>query len=223
MRKDLAKVLVERPRTGGQYVKNPKYLKHRGKIEEAPSRVGMSRRSRELGYDGKELSDNLQPLKRMLKKWVGRSWDKFYSELCQVFDKRKTMNAHIFGHLMSEVNTSAQYIGGKYYEVPRYHYGGRIVLPVSEGSYQYYVDRFHILREVKKKKKQRPAKPLTEFDYHGKRYALVDGIWYEYTHEVRKERDYISGLSYDCEVVKKRQLSSNELKMYKIQNEKEDI
>jgi hypothetical protein len=51
----------------------------------------------------KEFTDVLSPVKRWLDKQVGRPWNKAYSDLCQVLDKRKLTHKHVFEHVFQYV------------------------------------------------------------------------------------------------------------------------
>jgi hypothetical protein len=51
----------------------------------------------------KEFSDLLGPLRRYLRKQVGRPWDKLWSEITQTLDSRSLTGQHIFDHIRWEV------------------------------------------------------------------------------------------------------------------------
>src|SRR5439155_25177038 len=54
-------------------------------------------------WDGKELNENLAPLRRFLEKSVGRSWNKVYSEIREQLDHRRATGFHILQHLKQMV------------------------------------------------------------------------------------------------------------------------
>ena len=69
----------------------------------------MARR-RQYGYEAKELSDLINPLKRYLRSCVGRPWNKVHSELSRKLDRRSVSGSHIWDHVMCEIETDC-YIG----------------------------------------------------------------------------------------------------------------
>jgi hypothetical protein len=95
MRKDMFKVVIERPRM----IKGDSAYKADGRryrnCEDTPHRISMKR-----GYrQHKWLNENLAPMKRFLLAQAGRPWDKVFSELSQGIDLRNTVQAHIFAHI----------------------------------------------------------------------------------------------------------------------------
>ena len=84
MRSDMAKVVTERPRRGHG---NPskKWGRRLGKNEydaedHGPTRAPIARHH-QYGWNAKEFSDLLGPLRRYLRKQVGRPWNKVWSEI----------------------------------------------------------------------------------------------------------------------------------------------
>lgn len=104
MRSDMKKVLTERPRRGGCYTyKDFRPRKCQGEYaDDLPSNQGMRR---PYGWETKEFSDLLGPLQRFLRGCVGRSWDDVWSEICTVVNGGSTVEQHLRGHVMSEVET----------------------------------------------------------------------------------------------------------------------
>jgi len=74
MRKDMYKVIVERPRRGKE--RDSLACQLRGDLD-GPPRLGMR-----AGYGYRELNENLAPLRRYLHTQVGRPWGKVFSEIC---------------------------------------------------------------------------------------------------------------------------------------------
>ena len=102
MRKDMFKVIVERPRRGADFRVNR--MRHKGE-DDLPSRVGM-KRFRALNHtNSKWLNENLAPLKRYLMKQAGRPWSKVYSEICENLDTNNTVKQHVRDHLQDYVVT----------------------------------------------------------------------------------------------------------------------
>lgn len=92
MRKDMYKVIVERPRRGGGYRSE---MPMPVDLDESPRQEGLKRRHRSRKW----LNENLRPLERYLAAQVGRPWDKVYSEICAGIDRRNTVQQHIHQHL----------------------------------------------------------------------------------------------------------------------------
>ena len=108
MRSDMFKVIVERPRRGVGYYRtlpNDYRAAKRFKID-ADGNVNdefcgckLPMRSKRLGWDGKQLNENLSPLRRYLAKQVGRPWNDVYSEICSFLDTGSTVKQHVRQHL----------------------------------------------------------------------------------------------------------------------------
>ena len=113
MREDFSKVVTEKPRYGHANRSKKTRLKvnvrhldeGRHSHENLPSRAPVSK-NRQYGYDSKDFSDRLGPLKRFLRKNIGRPWDKVYGELSQVLDKRSLTGRHIWMHIWQEVKVN---------------------------------------------------------------------------------------------------------------------
>lgn len=109
MRDDMAKVVTERPRRGhGNKSKKTTGLPIRRYDPEVdydePVRLPVSR-GRQYGWNAKEFSDLINPLKRYLRSCVGRPWNKVHSELSQKLDRRSISGSHIWDHVMWEIET----------------------------------------------------------------------------------------------------------------------
>ena len=92
MRPDMYKVIVERPRRGGdRRCERPTP----SDLEDSPRHESLRSRHR----DRKWLNENLAPLRRFLASQVGRPWDKVYAELCAGIDRRNTVQQHIHAHI----------------------------------------------------------------------------------------------------------------------------
>jgi hypothetical protein len=99
MRSDMFKVLVERPRYGGHGAR-----KGRGPrdVEDYPSKQGM-RRPYQNQSGGKSLNEHLGPLRRYLRKQVGRPWNKVYSEICAGLRAGHPVHDHVRAHVFDYV------------------------------------------------------------------------------------------------------------------------
>ena len=110
MRQDMAKVVTEAPRRGHSN-RSSKWGRRLTKDEYALDDHGASRapvsRHRQYGWNAKEFSDSLGPLRGYLRKQVGRPWDKVWSEIATTLDSRSLTGQHIFDHIRWEVELDA--------------------------------------------------------------------------------------------------------------------
>lgn len=100
MRADMKKVLTERPRVGGRYSYHD--IRSRDKRldpDDLPSHEGMRY---PYGYDNKEFSDLLGPLRRYMHGCIGRRWDDVWSELCANVRADSTSGDHLRQHALRE-------------------------------------------------------------------------------------------------------------------------
>jgi hypothetical protein len=178
VREDMAKVIVERPRYGGQ--KNRKG--RRQNFDELPVKEGISRGI----SDRKDLNENLAPLRRFLASQVGRPWDKVYAEICANLKPTNTVQQHVRAHLADFVARKLRVNEVGVLE----HHGWRG--PDTQWHQPFYVDpRDGVLKQtVSEKERKRRARrreqelaaakdavekiilgPMTEL-------LRLDGIWY---------------------------------------------
>lgn len=101
MRKDMFRVIVERPRI----LESAAKTRRDGPVETMPLREGM-RRGSALRRGFKALNENLAPLRRFLMKQVGRPWDKVYGEICEHLRVDSTMQQHVRDHLRDFVEVN---------------------------------------------------------------------------------------------------------------------
>ena len=120
MRKDMFKVIVERPRAGWRTQKLA-----RGKLDRAgdllPKKQGLRRQRKENGTHSKWLNENLAPLKRYLDRQVGRPWDKVHAEICEHLDPGHTVKQHVLEHLDDFVDRPAIGRDGRWLWSRRYY------------------------------------------------------------------------------------------------------
>ena len=117
MRKDMDKVIIERPRFGhglpsrktGLRLRNNQILED---LDFGPIRQASSS-SRQYGYYSKELSDLLSPLKRFLHTQVGRPWDKVESEIRTGIDARTLTGRHLLAHVYGFVHVKTVELDGR--------------------------------------------------------------------------------------------------------------
>lgn len=115
MRDDMAKVVTERPRYGHS---NPSRKTSGPRIRrfdpdhdyDEPTRLPVAR-GRQYGWQAKEFSDLIGPLRRYLRSCIGRPWAKVHSELARTLDRRSLTGAHIWRHVQWEIESDCV-IGG---------------------------------------------------------------------------------------------------------------
>lgn len=115
MRSDMGRVVIERPRNGS-FNKSPKIRHFPGRIDDEGDYDGLSRlpssRGKIYGFvpkvPDKTFTDVLGPLRRYLRKNVGRPWDKVYGEAKRVLKAggwgvEHVLEVHFLGEVDREV------------------------------------------------------------------------------------------------------------------------
>ena len=98
MRKDMAKLIVERARKGGRYERSRRNGRTRP-VEDAdgnplPLRIPLRRPEKT-----KVFNDYLAPLERYLDRQVGRPWNEIYSEITTNLRVKSTVQQHLRDHI----------------------------------------------------------------------------------------------------------------------------
>ncbi|MCI0527036.1 MAG: hypothetical protein L0Y56_06270 [Nitrospira sp.] len=145
MRKDMAKVLTERPRVGGAVsnkksfaaANTPRTKRHFKGVKDdlSPKRESMRKRHR-YRFGGKEFSDHIQPLRRYLESQAGRPWDKVWSDVCKRLKGNGLQAQHVKDHVKS-------YVGGIPHSGQTYFRNEEWFRPDTP----VYVDKHGILRK----------------------------------------------------------------------------
>lgn len=216
MREDMARIIVERPRSyRGSYARRaPGYP--RGKLapksrdfEDSPARekVGSFYRSR-------DLNENLAPLRRYLRSRVGRPWSKVHSEICARIDSSSAVQKHILEHLADFVTTVTWKATNGIVGADRY---GGVHSIESRWYHRFYVCPTTGLLRCTPVTKQRAVSPNPDMRPVDAQRELhrIAGVWYEVeyaiaTHGARWDvvlRRLVSGRY----AAKKRQLSRREI------------
>lgn len=159
MRPDFKEVLITRPRSGGHGSRKTQ-LRPKKDFEHLPEQEGI-RRPYNKGWNRKEFTDHISPLKRWLRKQVGRPWNKIWSEICQVVDARDIIGKHLLDHVKGEVQTDQV--------IPRFSYERPL-----------YVDKKGFLRQRKEKWKgvyKPPPPDRVEID--GIVYQKIGKNWFK--------------------------------------------
>src|SRR5690606_3338863 len=115
MRKDMSKVIVERPRLGRSRAGlRPGRTRVVVDDEGEPLRTskGPVREPRAKTQKTKSLNENLNPLRRYCAANVGRPWDKVYSEISAHLKPTSTVQQHVRDHLDDFVAVKTRMKGG---------------------------------------------------------------------------------------------------------------
>jgi len=175
MRRDMAKVIVERPRWGSRL---PSRKKGYRKFTRSIPLEDQSRREPLLGrWHGRQrhLSEHLGPLKRYLRSQVGRPWDLVHRDLCEYVSFDNAVQKHILQHVEWEVQRHVRLVDGHPVHNERGR-GGRFGERLRAG--QLYVCPASGLLKVVVNRPQRKA--LRQFQ-RGElvQYLFRDGAWWE--------------------------------------------
>ena len=98
MRADMHKVIVERERLGGPVkYRRPSRESNRA-LDDLPLKEGI-RRPHTLTRTRKQLNENLAPLKKYLRRQVGRPWNVVYREISEHLRPTSAVQLHVRQHL----------------------------------------------------------------------------------------------------------------------------
>lgn len=238
MREDMFKVIVERPRRGMRTKasferKNDRLANF--DMEDLPQKESMKVR---YGW-GRELNENLNPLKRFLIKSCGKPWDLVYSEICRTLKGRSTVKQHVLDHVKHYVATKTKlgtdgrilYASYRGYKSVTDFTSGYLVYvhPITKILTEFPTDtRYRRRGTIKTSFNTYPDKKIT--DKCVLRYE--NGIWYalELMHENdfplsispvgRLFRDTFGYTPYDFQwyIKSKKQCSKKMLRDYKLKN-----
>jgi hypothetical protein len=87
-------------------------------LEHAPLHEPLSpRRGRSKGF-----SDLIGPLRKYLRRQVGRPWDKVYSEICQHIRSTNTVQRHLLEHLWWEIQVNVIEVDGHLHVLPSHRW-----------------------------------------------------------------------------------------------------
>ncbi len=190
MRKDMSKVIVERPRTGRSAAgKRPGRTRALTDDDGEPIRaVKPTREPKKRAQKTKGLNETLNPLKRYLASNVGRPWDKVYSEISEHLKPTSTVQQHVRDHLEDFVATKTRMKAGVVMATRRF--GGEA--PIADQYALFYVHpRTGLLRQNENRKtwsaQRRAAKLAAEIELAARmrmiddktQAHLFDGAWWE--------------------------------------------
>ena len=103
MRRDMHKVIVERPRLGGRGPHRGTPWEKNADLDDLPTKEGARKRHLARG-SAKGLNENLAPLKRYLRKQVGRPWNAVYRDISARLKAGNAVQQHVRAHLWDFVN-----------------------------------------------------------------------------------------------------------------------
>ncbi len=214
MKSDMHKIISEKGKVGGddgyhqRHRSNIKQMIHEEQFDDIPLTESIKPK---IDWDDlKSRNTNLNPLKRLLDKNIGRSWNKIYSEICKKINSNSTMQNNLLQHLDYMVELNAEYVDG----IPK-------TCSFDHSRYELYDDHFYVcpttkcLKKHKRKKKSNGLKEPEKYllSKCGKTEHTLekeDGIWYYC------RRGFIDG-HYGLEI--HNQLSKKDLKYYKLSND----
>lgn len=179
MRSDMGKVITERPRSKSRLptAKFGKTIAWRGWDEDyAEPKFASGSQGALYGWEEKQFTDVLGPIYKFLNAQVGRPWNKVYSELCQVLDKRKLTHKHVFDHVEMYVERHVR-MGrdGQYY--PK-----NAIFSWNAVKGLFVCPRTGLIRRQVPREEPRPPKPLQRLEVSPDEiYEKLDGIWYRLT------------------------------------------
>lgn len=188
MRKDMAKVIVERPRRG---VKNAA-LRKPGRTRVVVDDDGEPLRAREPVRPKlektKALNENLAPLQRYLERNINRPWNKVFSEISEHLRPTSAVQQHVRDHIEDFVAVKTRMRNGVVMaprrfggEEPietswsRFYVHPRTGLLLKNKSRQTWNARWRTARmaeAVERAKRMRVIDAKTELH-------LFDGVWWE--------------------------------------------
>jgi hypothetical protein len=191
MRKDMAKVIVERPRLGRSAAGlRPGRTRAVEDDDGEPIRAPRAARTpKAKAQKTKSLNENLNPLRRYLQSQTGRPWNKVYSEISENLKPTSTVQQHVRDHLEDFVAIKTRMKAGVVIVAQRY--GGERAL--EEDYHRFYVHpRTGLLRENPyykswnaraRAKREAAAKALAarmrEVDAKTQLHKLKDDVWWE--------------------------------------------
>jgi hypothetical protein len=185
MRADMAKVIVERPRRGGHVSKGTGRVRD---MEDLPRNQGMTRPHR-MNWGGKELNENLAPLRRFLMSRVGHAWDAVYSEISAHLKVTSAVQQHVRDHVKDFVVTKVHM--DAHGELWGTNWGSPYKLSEGYWSKELYVDPQDGILKLMPARAAAPTwRERREADYALTHRAIDDH------QEIRKHK----GVWYACEV-----------------------
>lgn len=226
MRPDMHEVLIERPRRGARFKTR---RNNKPRVTEWDGEDGYGRDYRPNPLRTKYFDDFLQPLKRWLRRQVGRPWDKVWSELCAGIDARSTVGKHLMDHARLEVEQTCRLdADGKPVMLSGRNRLRRLGWIRPEGLYVHPRTGLLCFRpEIDRYgwPEHSDDSPDTQLRHDGHFLRKLGGVWYDVEARAAGPRD----LDYDFRwnhvgyfAASKRQLSTRELRDLGLANDAPD-
>jgi hypothetical protein len=188
MRKDMSKVIVERPRGGRSWPARPGRTRALVDDDGEPIAARGAREPRGKPQRTKSLNENLGPLRRFLDSQVGRPWNKVYAEIAEHLKPSSTVQQHVRDHVEDFVAVKTRMRKGEVLTISRW--GGEVAL--ADARQRLYVHpRTGLLRknehykswnarqrDKKKREEVERAARMREIDAKTQAH-LFDGVWWE--------------------------------------------
>jgi hypothetical protein len=176
----MSKVIVERPRTGGYGGKSKplkgykKRLDRQFKTDNCEEVLVFESNApgRCYGWDCKQLSERLGPLRKFLQSRVGCLWNDVFSEICENIRITSAVQSHVRDHVDWEVEKNVTMIDG---------------IPYDEKGFKVY-ERFYVHPDTgvlcanmdRRRYRNKPyIKPYVEGKDANHQYHCIKNVWYE--------------------------------------------
>jgi hypothetical protein len=190
MRKDMSKVIVERPRTG-RAVAGTRPGRMRALVDDDgdPIRAKGAKEPKGRAPKTKRLNENLNPLKRYLASNVGRPWNKVYSEISEHLKPASTVQQHVRDHIEDFVAVKTRMKAGKVV-VTSARFGGERPLERDQSRFyvhprtgllrknEHRISRTALARELRETKQAALDARMRVIDAKTQVH-LFDGAWWE--------------------------------------------
>ena len=194
MRKDMDRLLVQRPRYQGWNTERASYRRQRFNLQdlevyedEDGSKVvdlddGGRHGAMSRGRGTKELNEYLAPLRRYLESQVNRPWDKVYSDIRENVRFDSAVQLHILQHIYGYVEKEVFEEGGRIFNTVATVWSDRLELRDGE---MYVHPRTGLLLKYKRKKAGSQIPEATVIQVSNRVfYVKFDGLWFEVAYNV---------------------------------------
>jgi hypothetical protein len=182
MRKDMSRIIVERPRTGSGW-------RRTGRTEALVDDDGTplrQRAPRRKSQRTKSLNENLAPLRRFLESNVGRPWAKVHSEIAENIRPTSTVQKHVLDHVSDFVAINTTMKDGKVMVFPRF---GRGAVAVEKSfAFLYVHPKTGLLKKNRhwrgpladpRKKRSPPRERRRDIGPMRQAHLFRDGAWWD--------------------------------------------
>jgi hypothetical protein len=197
MRKDMAQLLVERPRL----YRVETYKGHRRRLNRDPESVSTKQGMRRPYYERKHFNEYFAPVMGFLRKSVGRPWNKVFSELCESLSGGGTVIDHVKVHVLRDFVTLQPVWHNGVPCYPAHSYSGsrseaRPIERRMNGGF--YVDQCGLLKQarVHQYKVAKPKILRLQID-DSTAYHKIDGHWFRVWTKALGEASAESAPLYD--------------------------